>query len=80
MLLRRRQFDADLDEEMRLHRELRQQEQIAAGVEPEEAQYAARRRFGNPIVLREESREMWGWSWLENAAQDLRYGLRMLGE
>ena len=78
MLLCRRQFDADLDEEMRLHRELRQQEQIAAGVEPEEAQYAARRRFGNPIVLREESREMWGWSWLENGAQDLRYGLRML--
>ncbi len=78
MLLRRRQFDADLDEEMRLHRELREHEQIEAGVAPEEARSAARRRFGNDLVLREESREMWGWSWLENLIQDVRYGLRML--
>ena len=78
ILLRRTQFDADLDKEMRLHRELRQQEQIEAGVAPEEARYAARRRFGNEIVLREESREMWGWGWAENAVQDLRYSLRVL--
>ncbi len=78
MLLRRQQFDRDLEEEMRVHRELREQEQIEAGVAPEEARYAARRRFGNAIVLREESREMWGWSWLENTMHDVRYGLRML--
>jgi len=78
MLFRRRQFDRDLEEEMRLHRELREQEQIEAGVAPEEARYAARRRFGNDLVLREESRDMWGWNWLENVLQDVRYGLRML--
>jgi predicted permease len=78
MLLRRERFDADLEEEMRLHRELRKQEQIEAGVAPEEARYAARRRFGNDLVLREESRDMWGWSWLENTLQDVRYGFRML--
>jgi len=77
MLFRRSQFDRDLEEEMRLHREMREQEQIEAGVAPEEARYAARRRFGNEIVLREESREMWGWSWLENIWQDVRYGFRM---
>ena len=80
MLFRRSQFDRDLEEEMRLHRELREQEQIEAGVAPEEARYAARRRFGNEIVLREESRDMWGWSWLENYLQDVRYGLRMLAK
>ena len=37
MLLRRSQFDTDLDEEMRLHRELREQEQIARGLSPKEA-------------------------------------------
>ena len=78
MLFRRSQFDRDLEEEMRLHRELREQEQLEAGVAPEEARYAAHRRFGNDLVLREESREMWGWNWLENTLQDVRYGFRML--
>ena len=79
MLLRRRQFDADLQEEMRLHRELREQEEIDGGLTPEEARYAVSRRFGNPLVLREESHEMWGWSWLEHLVQDVRYGVRQLG-
>ena len=78
VLLRRRQFAADLDEEMRLHRELREQEQIACGLSPKEAHYAAQKRFGNDLVLREESREMWGWNWLENLWQDICHGLRTL--
>src|SRR5579859_7822131 len=77
-LFRIGRFHADLDEEMRLHRELREQEEIERGVSPEEAHYAAQVRFGNDLVLREESRDMWGWNWLENLIQDVRYGLRML--
>jgi len=45
MLLRHRRFDANLDEEMRLHRELREQEQIELGSSREEAQYAVKRHF-----------------------------------
>jgi putative ABC transport system permease protein len=78
MLLRRGRFDADLDEEMRLHRELREQEQIERGLSAQEAHYAAQRRFGNDLVLREESRDMWGWNWLEMLLHDVRYGLRQL--
>ncbi|HXX23718.1 MAG TPA: ABC transporter permease [Terriglobia bacterium] len=78
MLLRRGRFDADLDEEMRLHRELREQEEIGGGLKLEEAHYAVSRRFGNLLVLREESRDMWGWTWLEYLVQDIRYGLRQL--
>jgi hypothetical protein len=78
MLLRRRRFDADLEEEIRLHRELREQEQIERGLSPKEAHYAAQRRFGNDLVLREESHDVWGWNWFENFLQDVRYGLRML--
>jgi predicted permease len=78
MLPRRRQFHADLDEEMRLHRQLREQEQIEQGLSPQEAHYAAQRRFGNDLLLREQSRDMWGWNWLETLGQDIRYGLRML--
>jgi predicted permease len=78
MLLHRRQFDADLEEEMRLHLELRQQEQIESGVPADEAGAAARRRFGNTTYLKEESHIAWGWEWIENLAQDVRYGLRTL--
>jgi predicted permease len=78
MLLHRRQFDADLEEEMRLHWELRQQEQMASGISAPDARAAARRQFGNATYLREQSRLAWGWEWLENLAQDVRYGLRTL--
>jgi len=78
MLLRCNQFDADLQEEMRLHCELREQAEIARGLSPEEAHYAAHRRFGNDLVLREESRDIWGRNWLDNLLQDIRFGLRML--
>ncbi len=78
ILLRRRQLEADLEEEMRLHLELREQEQMERGLAPDEARYAARRQFGNPTLLKEVSREMWGWNWLEDALQDVRYGLRQL--
>ena len=78
MLFRRIQFDRDLEEEMRLHRELREQEHIERGLSSKEAHYAALRRFGNAFVLREESHDMWGWNWLETLLHDVRYGLRQL--
>ncbi|MGH9593431.1 MAG: ABC transporter permease, partial [Bryobacteraceae bacterium] len=77
-ILRREKWHRELDEEMRLHRELRASEIGNGGVGAEEAERAAQRRFGNDLVLREESRDMWGWGWLEDVLQDLRYALRML--
>ncbi|HEY1469934.1 MAG TPA: ABC transporter permease, partial [Candidatus Acidoferrum sp.] len=79
MLLHRRQFDADLEEEMRLHLELRSEQQAESGVEGSDVSAAARRRFGNPMVLREKSRSAWGWEWLEDFFQDVNYGLRGMG-
>jgi putative ABC transport system permease protein len=78
MLVHRRQFDADLEEEMQLHLELRQQEQLESGMTADSARAAARRRFGNVTTLREKSHMAWGWEWFENLVQDVRYGLRML--
>jgi hypothetical protein len=48
-LFHREQFDAELEEEMRLHQELREQEQVERGVSPEEARYSAQRRFGTHL-------------------------------
>jgi macrolide transport system ATP-binding/permease protein len=78
MLMHRRQFDADLEEEIRLHLELRQQEHLESGMTVDDARAAARRRFGNVTSLREKSRIAWGWEWFEHLVQDVRYGLRML--
>jgi hypothetical protein len=60
MLVQRQQFVANLEEEMRLHLEMRQQEQIECGMTAEGARAASLRRFGNPTVLVEESHRVWG--------------------
>ncbi|HEY6971328.1 MAG TPA: ABC transporter permease [Candidatus Angelobacter sp.] len=74
----RDRFDREMEEEMRLHRDLRAHEIQDAGVPAEEAQYAAQRRFGNTLRLREEGHAASGWIWLERIAHDVRYGLRRL--
>ncbi|HUA62685.1 MAG TPA: ABC transporter permease [Verrucomicrobiae bacterium] len=76
MWLRRERFERDLDEEMRLHLELRQRRNEAEGMDRAEARERAVRGFGNMTELREQSRETWGLAWMEQLGQDLRYGLR----
>jgi len=67
-----------LDDEIQFHLEQQVAENLAAGMSPQEARYAAMRTFGNRTFLKEETRITWGWLWLEQLAQDLRYGLRSL--
>src|SRR5271170_6785005 len=78
MLLHRGRFQRELDEEMRLHLELRRQQQMAAGLSPEAAQRSAQQRFGNLTRLKEKSHMTWGWEWLETCLQDAGYGLRSM--
>jgi MacB-like periplasmic core domain len=78
-LLRRGRATQRLDDEVHFHLEQQIAENIAAGMSREEARYAAMRVFGNPAVLKEETRDTWGWTWLEQIAQDVRYSLRHLG-
>jgi putative ABC transport system permease protein len=78
-LFRRRKPVDDLEEEIRSHLEMEEQENLESGMPPDEAHYAARRRFGNVTLAQERSREMWGWNSVEMLWQDIRYGLRQLG-
>jgi hypothetical protein len=78
MLTHRRRFDAELEEEMRLHLELRKQDHLESGMTADDAQAAARRGFGNTTYLKEESHIAWGWEWCEHLVQDARYALRTL--
>ena len=77
-LFRKRKFDADMDDEMRSHIEMRAQQNIEAGMNPEEARFAALRQFGWTESIKETCREQRGVTWLENLAQDIRYGARQL--
>jgi predicted permease len=63
-LLNRRRLERELEEEMAAHRAI---------LAPED-----RRNFGNPLLLREQARDAWGWTWLDHLVQDLRFGMRLL--
>jgi predicted permease len=73
-----RKRDADLERELRCDLELEEEEQREGGISAEEAHYAARRAFGNPTLIREQTRAVWSWNWLESLARDLRISLRTL--
>jgi predicted permease len=69
---------ADLERELRSDLELEEEEQQENGLPPEEARYAARRAFGNMTLIREQTHEARGWTWIDRLFQDLRYAVRLL--
>src|SRR3954464_4036316 len=78
-LFQRDRFDRDLDDELRFHEEMKAQALADAdGLSGDEARAAARRRIGNPLRLRERSREPWMSAAVEAFAQDVRHALRLL--
>ena len=77
-LWKRSQLDRDIQDELEFHLAMRELKNRAAGLNPEEARYAARRQFGNASGLKERSREMWTFTPLETFWQDVRYGARIL--
>jgi len=77
-LFRRQKFDAEMVEELQAHVDMQTERNLNAGMNPDEARYAALRQFGNVAVIQEQAREGRGWVWLEQSLQDLRYAARQL--
>ena len=77
--LGRRQAEEDLRAELRLHLELERERQRDAGLSESDALRAARRRLGNGPLIRERTRDVWGWRWLDELARDVRQAVRGLG-
>jgi len=77
MSRRKRMLD-DLDQDIRDHIARETQDNIDRGMTPEEARYAAVRKFGNVTRMKEETREVWSVVWLQQLLEDLRFGLRLL--
>jgi predicted permease len=77
-LFHKRKLDSEMDQEMRSHIEQRTLHNIEAGMNPEEARYAALRQFGWIESIKDTCRDQRGVGWIENFGQDIRYGVRML--
>jgi predicted permease len=74
----REESDREVGREIRAHLELEAEEQMSAGAPAEEAEYAARRAFGNVSRAQEEAGDTWLPVWLERLVQDLRFALRAM--
>ncbi len=77
-LLRANRFNGEMEEEIRFHLEKRAAANCDLGANPGEARNTAMRRFGNAALMRERSRDAWGWAWLDHFRQDLKFALRSL--
>ena len=73
---RRKRMLEQLDQDIRDHIEMETQENIERGLSPEEARYAALRKFGNVTRVTEETRAVWSSIWIEQLLQDVSYGVR----
>jgi predicted permease len=75
---RRKRMLESLDQDIREHILMETQDNIERGMSPEEARYAAVRKFGNVTRVKEDTRDVWSVVWLEQLLQDIRFGLRVL--
>jgi putative ABC transport system permease protein len=73
-----RRREEDLEEEIRSHLQMAMHDRLERGESAEQASEAAGREFGSVSMIKEVTREMWSWRWLDQIGRDLRYGLRML--
>jgi len=74
----RKTWDAERSRELQSYLETEIDENITRGFPPEEARYAARRKLGNPLLIREEIYVMNSLGFYETLAQDLCYAARAL--
>jgi predicted permease len=75
---RRKRMLEELEQDIHDHIERETQDNIARGMPPDQATYAALRKFGNVARVQEETRAVWTSVWFEQLLQDVRYGFRLL--
>ena len=77
-LLRRSSMDRELEDELHFHIETQIQQNLAAGMTPEQARAAARREFGNPTLHQDECRDARGITLIQSFLEDFRHAIRGL--
>ncbi|MDE3156889.1 MAG: ABC transporter permease [Acidobacteriota bacterium] len=77
-IVRRRRVEAELDDELQFHLDRQVEQYLARGLAPDEAARRARVALGGLDQVKEECRDARGIRPLDDLAQDLRFGLRVL--
>ncbi|HEU0177638.1 MAG TPA: ABC transporter permease, partial [Blastocatellia bacterium] len=77
-LFRRRELGRRIDEEIQFHIQMETEENIRRGMDPPDAQAAARSKVGNITHVTEEVYRMNTLSFLEEIARNVRFSLRTL--
>ena len=77
-MMRRKRLLEDLDQDIRDHIERETLDNIDRGMSPEEARYAALRKFGNVTRVKEDTRAVWIFFWLDVLREDVRFSFRMM--
>ena len=77
-LHRRNSQEQELEEEILAHLAIEAKQRTEIGQPPDEAERGARRDFGNIGMIKEATRDMWGYGWLASLIQDLKYALRIM--
>src|ERR1700704_3156747 len=77
LVSRRREY-RNLSDEMAEHLQEKVDELMSSGMSRQEAETAARRQFGNALLLEEHSREVWQWATFDTVLRDLKYAFRQL--
>jgi predicted permease len=78
LLLGRRSFERELDDEMRFHLEMEAKQHEARGLSPEAARALAEREFGRVERYKDEVRDVRGITWMDDVGRDVRFALRTL--
>jgi predicted permease len=71
---RKEEFVAEIES----HLEMAKRDRVGRGESAKQAEHSARKEFGNVALVEQVTRDQWGWIWLEEFWQDLRYGARMV--
>jgi predicted permease len=77
-LIKRRMREQDLNDEIQAHFRMAIGDAVDRGETFNDAVQSAQRQFGNVSLIKEVTREMWGWTSMERLGQDLRYAGRLL--
>jgi predicted permease len=67
-----------LEQEIDSHLAMAKRDRLDRGVSAQQADSAVRREFGNVALVQHVTRDQWGWLWIAEGLQDLRYAARMM--
>ena len=79
-LITRTRREAELADEMAVHRDMARAALEAGGVSPDDARDTSQRAFGSDTLAMNRARDVWVWPWFQDLTQDVRFAVRMLAK